>query len=43
MVLNLDDWNGDVEELVKQLNDYPIEGLEEILIVKSGQVRSIYP
>ena len=43
MVLNLDDWAGDAGELIKQLNDYPIEGLEEVLIVKGGQVRSIYP
>ncbi len=26
VVLNLDDWNGNVDELVRQLNDYPIEG-----------------
>lgn len=25
------------------LNNYPIEGLEEVLIVKGGQVKSIYP
>lgn len=43
MVLNLDDWEGDVGELIKQLNDYPIEGLEEVLIVKNGQMKSIYP
>ena len=43
VVLNLNGWEGDVGELIKQLNDYPIEGLENVLIVKNGQVKSIYP
>lgn len=43
VVLNLDDWWGDMESLIKQLNDYPIEGLEEVLVVKDGSVLSIYP
>lgn len=43
VVLNLDDWNGNVDELVRQLNDYPIEGLKEVIIVYNGTVRSIYP
>ena len=34
---------GDMESLIKQLNDYPIEGLEEVLVVKDGSVLSIYP
>ena len=42
VVLNLDDWKVDVGELIEQLNNYPIEGLEEVLIVKGGQVKSIY-
>lgn len=29
VVLNLDDWNGDVNVLVKQLNEYPIEELKQ--------------
>lgn len=43
VALNLDDWKGNVDELVKQLNDYPIEGLREVIIVYNGAVRSIYP
>ena len=43
MVLNLDDWKGDVDALIKQLNDYPIEGLNEVIIVYDGSVQSIYP
>lgn len=43
VVLNLDDWNGNVDELVRQLNGYPIEGLKEVIIVYNGTVRSIYP
>lgn len=43
VVLNLNDWNGNIEELIKELNDYPIEGLKEVLIVKNREVHSIYP
>ena len=43
VVLNLDDWKGDVDALIKQLNDYPIEGLKEVIIVYDGSVQSIYP
>ena len=43
VVLNLDDWKGSVDELVKQLNDYPIEGLKEVIIVYDRTVQSIYP
>ena len=43
VVLNLEDWTGDVGELIKQLNNYPIEGLDEVLVVKNGCVQSIYP
>lgn len=43
VVLNLDDWLGDIELLKKQLIDYPIEGLEEVLVIKDGNVVSIYP
>ena len=35
--------HGNVDELVRQLNDYPIEGLKEVIIVYNGTVRSIYP
>ena len=43
VVLNLDDWLGDIELLKKQLMDYPIVGLEEVLVIKDGNVVSIYP
>ena len=43
VILNLDDWAGNVETIEKQLNDYPIEGLKEVIIVKNGEVVSIYP
>lgn len=43
VVLNLDDWKGDVNALVKQLNEYPIEGLKEVIVVHDGNVQSIYP
>ena len=43
VVLNLDDWKGDVDALIKQLNDYPVEGLKEVLVVQKGKVISIYP
>lgn len=43
VVLNLDDWNGNVDELVRQLNDYSIEGLKEVIILYNRTVRSIYP
>ena len=43
VVLNLDDWKGDVNALVKQLYDYPIEGLKEVIVVHNGSVQSIYP
>lgn len=43
IVLNLDDWLGDVKDIVKQLNDYPISGLKEVLVVRNGEVTHIYP
>ena len=43
VVLNLDDWKGDVDALIRQLNDYPIDGLKEVIVVHDGNVQSIYP
>lgn len=43
VVLNINDWKGDVDALVKQLNDYPIQGLKEVIVVHNGNVISIYP
>ncbi|MCL2779878.1 MAG: hypothetical protein FWD73_17945, partial [Polyangiaceae bacterium] len=43
IVLNLDDWGGHVENMRKQLVDYPIDGLKEVKIVKNGSVVDLYP
>ena len=43
IVLSLDDWDGDLEQLVRQLNDYILFELEEVLVVRSGTVTHIYP
>ncbi|MCL2777154.1 MAG: hypothetical protein FWD73_04050 [Polyangiaceae bacterium] len=43
IVLNLDDWGGNVESMRKQLTDYPIKGLKEVKIVRSGSVVDLYP
>ncbi|WP_145146219.1 WXG100 family type VII secretion target [Paenibacillus xylanexedens] len=42
-VVNLDDWSGDVDILKKQFNDWPAEGLEEIIAIKNGKIINIYP
>ena len=41
--MSLDDWDGDLEQLVRQLNDYIVFELEEVLVVRSGTVTHIYP
>ena len=38
IVLNLDDSAVDLNALRQQLNNWPIEGLKEVLVVKDGQV-----
>jgi len=43
IVLNLDDWGGNVEDMQKQLATYPIEGLKEVKVVKGGVDINIYP
>ena len=43
VVLNLDDWEGNVDDILNALNDNPIEDLKEVLIVKNGKVFGIYP
>ncbi len=43
VVLNLDDWKGNIEDIIKQLNDYLIEGLKQVLVVQNDKVISIYP
>ncbi|MCL2777781.1 MAG: hypothetical protein FWD73_07230, partial [Polyangiaceae bacterium] len=43
IILNLDDWGGNVENMRKQLTDYPIKDLKEVKIVKNGSVVDLYP
>ncbi|WP_407669679.1 CdiA C-terminal domain-containing protein [Paenibacillus kobensis] len=44
VVLNLSDWQGDVNTLKKQLSDWPIAGLKEVIAVDSkGNVTNIFP
>ena len=47
IILNLDDWHGgggSIDDLIKQLNDWPIEGLEEVKIINQyHEVIDIYP
>ena len=33
VILNLDDWAGKIDDIVKQLNDYPMQDLEEVRTV----------
>jgi hypothetical protein len=42
VVLNLDDWNGNINDLRAQFRDHPIPGLKEVLIVKDGQVFNLF-
>ena len=43
IVVNLDDTPVSVEELSRQLHDWPLRGLEEVLAVKGDQLLRIYP
>ena len=43
IVLNLNDSAVELDKLTKQLKDYPIQGLKEILIVKNNQIIPFYP
>jgi hypothetical protein len=43
-VVNGQDWNGDPAALTQQLNDYPVEGLKEVIFIdKAETVTHIYP
>jgi hypothetical protein len=42
VVLNLRDWNGDIDTLRKQFADHPLPGLDELLVVtKEGKVTTL--
>jgi hypothetical protein len=43
IILNLEDSSVSINELKKQLTDYPIEGLWEIIIIKDGRTNRILP
>ncbi|BFH64632.1 CdiA C-terminal domain-containing protein [Paenibacillus azoreducens] len=44
IVLNLRDWNGDVNELKKQFIEWPIENLDEVIVVtKDKKVIHLIP
>lgn len=43
IILNLDDSTVSFSVLKEQLSQYPIQGLEEIIIIKGNQVTHLYP
>lgn len=43
IILNLDDSSVSIEALQEQLKTYPIEGLQEIIIIKDGKVIPFFP
>ncbi len=43
IVLNLEDAKFTPEEMKKQLDDWPIEGLKEVIVVKDGQAIPFWP
>ncbi|MEZ0609978.1 hypothetical protein ACAW74_15785 [Fibrella sp. WM1] len=44
VVLNLENWSGDVTSLERQFDTWPIDGLEEVIIInKVGKVQHIFP
>ncbi|WP_134687048.1 CdiA C-terminal domain-containing protein [Brevibacillus migulae] len=44
IVLNLGDWNGDVGELQKQFRDWPIQNLDEVIVItKDKSITHILP
>ncbi|WP_161487903.1 contractile injection system protein, VgrG/Pvc8 family [Paenibacillus glacialis] len=44
IVLNLADWEGYINALKKQFVDYPVKGLEEIIVIsKEGKAINFYP
>lgn len=43
VVLNLNDWVGNVDDILNALYDNPIANLKEVLVVRNGKVFGIYP
>jgi len=42
IVLNLDDFPGSLDDLAKQFNDWPIDSLDELLIMKNGKISRLF-
>lgn len=43
IVLNLEDSPISLDSMKQQLTDHPIEGLKEVIVIKHGQVTSLWP
>lgn len=44
VIINLMDWHGDAKELIKQFEDWTIDGLIEIIAIdKNKNIFHIYP
>jgi hypothetical protein len=43
IVLNLDDSGVELNHLRNQLNNYPIQGLKEIIVLKNGEITPFFP
>ncbi|OPX41865.1 hypothetical protein CLHUN_42640 [Ruminiclostridium hungatei] len=42
VILNLDDYTGSLDDLAKQFNDWPIDGLDELLVIKDGKIARLF-
>lgn len=43
VVVNLDDWKRSTRSLEKQLQQYPIKNLEEVIAIRDGNIIHLYP
>ena len=43
IVLNLNNWQGNIEDVKEKLQEYPVDNLKEVLVVQDGRIFSIYP
>jgi len=41
--LNLDDSPVTVKDMRKQLTDWPVPGLDEVIVIKDGQIVQVWP
>ena len=42
-IINLNDSKVSINDLKKQFQNFPIEGIKEIIVVKNGKVLDFYP